>query len=114
MIPILYEHGDTEFLSEGIGRLVDCISCHVYEERNGIFECEFVYPIFGRHYSDIVEGRIIYCTHDETETEQPFDIYAHSAPIDGKVTFYAQHITYRCNKTVAMPFTATSASEAMY
>lgn len=114
MIPILYEHGETEFLSEGIGRLVDCISCHVYEERNGIFECEFVYPIFGRHYSDIVEGRIIYCTHDETETEQPFDIYAHSAPIDGKVTFYAQHITYRCNKTVAMPFTATSASEAMY
>ena len=114
MIPILYEHGETEFLSEGIGRLVDCISCHVYEERNGIFECEFVYPIFGRHYSDIVEGRIIYCTHDETETEQPFDIYAHSAPIDGKVTFYAQHITYRCNKMVAMPFTATSASEAMY
>ena len=114
MIPILYEHGETEFLSEGIGRLVDCISCHVYEERNGIFECEFVYPIFGRHYSDIVEGRIIYCTHDETGTEQPFDIYAHSAPIDGKVTFYAQHITYRCNKTVAMPFTATSASEAMY
>lgn len=114
MIPILYEHGETEFLSEGIGRLVDCISCHVYEERNGIFECEFVYPIFGRHYSDIVEGRIIYCTHDETETKQPFDIYAHSAPIDGKVTFFAQHITYRCNKTVAMPFTATSASEAMY
>lgn len=113
MIPVLYPHGEKEFLSEGIGRLADCISCHVYEERNGIFECEFVYPIFGRHYSDIVEGTVIYCTHDETGVPQPFDVYAHSAPIDGKVTFFAQHVTYRLNRAVAMPFTASSVVEAI-
>lgn len=114
MIPILFAHSETQFASNGIGRLSDCISCTVTEERNGIFECEFVYPITGERYSDIVEGTIVYCTHDETEVPQPFEVYAHSAPIDGKVTFYAHHISYRLNKIVCMPFTATSASEAIY
>ena len=114
MIPILFAHSETQFASNGIGRLSDCISCTVTEERNGIFECEFVYPITGERYSDIVEGTIVYCTHDETEVPQPFEVYAHSAPIDGKVTFYAHHISYRLNKIVCMPFTATSTSEAMY
>lgn len=113
MIPILFEHNETEFLSQGIGRLKDCISNTVTEERNGIFECEFVYPFFSKMYSEITEGRIIYCTHDETEIPQPFDIYAHSAPIDGKVTFYARHITYRQNRMVVMPFSASSVAEAM-
>lgn len=112
MIPILYEQGETEFISNGIGRLVDCLSCVVTEERDGIYECEFDYPMTGKHYEDIKEGCIIYCTHDHTQTPQPFDIYARSAPMSGAVTFYAHHISYRAGNVILEPFTASSASQA--
>ena len=111
MIPVLYRNEEKEFVTNGIGRLSDCISCTVTEERNGIYECEFVYPITGDRYEDIAEGCIIYCTHDETQIPQPFEIYGHTAPIDGQVTFYAHHISYKLNKLVVMPFTASSISE---
>lgn len=111
MIPVLYRNEEKEFVTNGIGRLSDCISCTVTEERNGIYECEFVYPITGDRYEDITEGCIIYCTHDETQIPQPFEIYGHTAPINGQVTFYAHHISYKLNKIVVMPFTASSITE---
>ncbi len=39
MIPIIYESSETDFISNGLGRLRDCMSCEVTEERNGIYEC---------------------------------------------------------------------------
>lgn len=113
MIPILYNGTESEFLTNGIGRLTDCISCVVAEERNGIYECEFEYPVTGAHFADIKEGRIIAVTHDENGDVQPFDIYKRSAEIDGNVTFSARHISYRLGWTVVMPFTATSCSQAL-
>lgn len=93
MIPILYESNETRFTSNGIGRLRDCISCAVTEERNGIFECDFEYPVTGAHYEDIIEGRIVYVTHDDTGIPQPFDIVGSTKPISGVVTFHAVHIS---------------------
>ena len=113
MIPILYDDGERSFISNGIGRLSDCISCTVTEERNGIYECEFVYPITGERYLDIEEGQIIYCTHDDTKVPQPFVIYGRSAPINGVVTFHAHHISYNLRTTVVKPFTASSITDAM-
>ena len=113
MIPILFKQSETEFSSNGLGRLTDCLSCVVTEERNGIFECEFSYPIAGRHYKDILLGRIIYATHDDTKTPQPFDIYKRSATIDGVVTFYARHIAYRLANVVLRPFTAESCAQTV-
>lgn len=113
MIPILYEGDETEFRSNGIGRLSDAIRCEVTEKRNGTYELELDYPISGSHYNDICEGDIIYTTHDETRRPQPFDIYARSAPLNGVVTFYAHHISYRLGKIVAKPFTASSCAQVM-
>lgn len=113
MIPVLFDHSETEFTSNGIGRLVDCVRCEVTEERNGIYECEFDYPITGRHYSDIQIDRIIYVTHDDSKEPQPFDIYRKTAPIDGIVTFYAHHISYRLGNVLLDPFTAPSCSIAL-
>lgn len=113
MIPILYPQSETRFRNNGIGRLVDCISCVVTEERNGIYECEFQYPVTGQHYADIQEGRIIFCTHDDTRTGQPFEIYKRSAEINGIVTFNASHISYRLSKVALEPFTATSCAHAL-
>ena len=113
MIPVLYNHAEKSFTSNGLGRLTDCTSCIVTEERNGVFECEFTYPIFGRHYDEIAEGCIIFVTHDNSGIPQPFDIYKRSVPINGEVTFSAAHVSYRLGKTVLMPYTATSCATAL-
>lgn len=113
MIPILYEQTEKEFTSGGLGFLADCTSFKVTQERNGIFECEFIYPITGPLYDQIQERRIVYATHDDSGEPQPFDIYARSAPIDGLVTFYAHHISYRLSNSVVMPFSANSCADAM-
>ena len=65
MIPILYDKNETAFASNGLGRLRDCISCVVTEERNGIYECDFEYPVTGAHYDEIQLGRIIGVTHGD-------------------------------------------------
>lgn len=113
MIPILYDQTEKQFTSGGLGFLADCTSCKVSHERNGVFECEFEYPITGPLYDKIQERRIIFATHDDSGDPQPFDIYARSAPINGIVTFYAHHISYRLSNAVVMPFSANSCADAM-
>lgn len=113
MIPILYEQTEKQFTSGGLGFLADCTSFKVSQERNGIFEAEFSYPITGPLYDKIQERAIVFATHDDSGDPQPFDIYARSAPIDGLVTFYAHHISYRLSNAVVMPFNATSCADAM-
>lgn len=95
MIPILFEATETSFATNGIARLRDCISCVVTEERNGVYECDFEYPIDGAHFEDIIPGRIIAVTHDESGDLQPFDIVSYSKPINGVASFHAVHISYR-------------------
>lgn len=113
MIPILYEEGTTDFSNNGIGRLSACISCTVNEKESGVYECQFKYPMTGIHYDDIKEGRIIYCTHDDTKTKQPFVIYKRLAPHNGVVTFYAHHVTYGLGNVILNPFEATTCAEAL-
>lgn len=98
MIPILYDSDETVFASNGLGRLRDCTSCVVTEERNGVYEVQFEVPVDGINFDRIQCGRIIAVTHDETNDIQPFDIYSYEKPINGKVTFHARHISYRLNK----------------
>lgn len=95
MIPILYESDELAFTSNGLGRLHDCISCVVTEERNGIYECDFEYPMDAEDFDMIKIGRIIGVTHDDNGDIQPFDIVSYSRPINGVVTFHCTHISYR-------------------
>lgn len=113
MTPILYDSDETSFLTGGIAYLADCTSCIVTEERNGVYECEFTYPCFGSLFSEIKEHRYIFATHDESGIGQPFEIYSRSEPINGLVTFYAHHISYKLSNLIVMPFTAGSCSSAM-
>lgn len=112
MIPILYTPYEVDFTSNGVGRLNDCVSCIVTEERNGIYECEFVYPITGKFYHEMItSGGCVAVFHDDNHDVQPFDIYKHTAPINGLVTFYAHHISYRLNNILVRPFTADNVVE---
>ncbi len=113
MTPILYESTETQFTSNGLGRLVDTISAIVVEERNGVYELEFEYPISGEKYELIKEGRIVAVTHDETGDIQPFILYKRTAKIDGIVTFNAYHLSYKLSNIVLQPFTANGIADAM-
>ena len=124
MIPILYTGTETSFTSNGLGRLTDIIECVCTEERNGIYEVEFTYPITGKFYrqmvsmvealsiGDYANSGIIACIHDDKHDIQPFDIYSVSSPIDGVATFNAHHVSYRLSGMVVTPFTATSCADA--
>ena len=112
MIPILYESNELAFVSGGLCRLPDVIECLVTEERNGIYECDFTYPVDGLHFDMIQPGRIIACTHDDRGDIQPFDIISYTKPIDGVVTFHAVHISYRQSLMVASGTSVNSLSDA--
>lgn len=114
MTPILYRKNETQFLSNGIGRLTDCLTCEVTEERNGIYECEFTYPVTGRWYQRMIDyGGTISVIHDDKKDRQPFDIYKYSLPINGIVTFNARHISYRLLTITVNPYTAASCLTAL-
>lgn len=114
MIPILYDKDETRFVTNGIGRLSDCTRAVVTEERNGIYELEFDYPITGAHFDEIIRGRIVACTHDDKHDIQPFVIYRRSVPdLNGIVTFNAHHISYKLNDVVVTPYTAESVVGAL-
>ena len=101
MIPILYDHFETDFSSNGLGRLDECISCRVKEIVNGEYELEFQYPITGRLFQRLVNyGGVVCVTHDHTGDVQPFDIYKYSAPTSGVVTFSAHHVSYRLSNLI--------------
>lgn len=112
MIPIIYESGETAYVSNGLGRLRDCIDCKCSEERNGIYEVDFSYPVDGANFDLIQCGRIIGVTHDETGDVEPFDIVSYSKPISGVVSFHAVHISYRQRGIVANGTNINSLADA--
>lgn len=111
MIPILFEHDETNFSSNGLGRLAECTSCIPVEERNGIKELTLTYPTTGRMFDKLIVGRIIYTTHDSTQDPEPYDIYAITATNEGFCEVKAAHISYRLNNTVLKPFEASSCAD---
>lgn len=100
MIPILYDANEMYFESNGLGRLRDCVSFKVTEERNGVFEADFEVPVQGQNYDRILLGRSVAAKYDDSEDLQPFDIVSCSKPVNGIVTFHAVHINYRQSKLV--------------
>lgn len=112
MIPILYEKDETRFTTNILCRLRDATSVVVTEERNGLYECDFDYPVGGANYEQIQLGRIIAVEHDDTNDVQPFDIVSYTKPINGIVSFHAVHISYRQSKIVASGQNVTSLEAA--
>ena len=106
MTPYLYDSSESSFLSNGIGNLADAAKCKVKEQRNGEFELEMEYPVSGILFDQIRIGRYITARPAPFRDQQPFEIYKITKPMDGLVTVYAQHISYRLSKIPLNPFTA--------
>ena len=113
MIPVLYNEEEMEFITQGLGALSDAISCKVVEELNGSYELTMQYPVTGLHFSDIILNRLILADHVPSRQSEPFQIYKISKPINGIVTIYAEHISYRLSYVPVSPFTANTCVEAL-
>lgn len=94
MKPILYSADETDFSKNGIGILVDTISCVITEERNGLFELVMEYPITGQHAEHIHEDMIIKAIANDRDGQQLFRLYRSSKPISGITAWRAEHISY--------------------
>lgn len=113
MIPILYHSTETTFTARGLGSLSDAQKCIVQEERNGVYELFMIYPINGIHYTEIQLRSLILAKPNPNDQAQPFRVYRISKPLNGKVSIYAQHISYDLGGVGLSPFTAKSVTEAM-
>lgn len=113
MIPILYSKDETEWTSNGLGRLADASSCVVTEERNGIYELEMTYPMYGVHFSDIQVDCYIKTICSAKHDYQLFRVYSITKPINGKCTIYAHHVSYQMLLIPVMPFTAIGAVQTL-
>lgn len=111
MIPVLYSE-QAELSYKRIGALVDAISCHVVEERNGRFYLEMEYPINGQFGDQIANGRVIEALTSERETETNyFYILNHETDISGIVHVYAEQVLlHRCRKIIVASIQTISAS----
>lgn len=103
MIPILFANDETDFSTNGIGRL-ECLSCKVTEERNGIYELEAVIPVDGNHAADVAMDSILGVIPHDGGTIQGFRVYEITKPLNGKFEVYARHISYQLLNIPTMPF----------
>ena len=90
MIPILYKPD----AKTKIGWLAEASDCQCTEERNGVFELEFQYPMLGRHAADLVIDRYVKAKPNASAANQFFHIRKVSKPIDGMFTVSCEHISY--------------------
>lgn len=108
MIPILYDANlqDAWTISNGIGRLNDCLSCRVTEERNGEYTLEAEYPLNGIHAEKIATQRIIKARAGDKSDLQCFRIQR-ITPGMKTMQIYANHVSYDLSFYPVKPFTAT-------
>lgn len=90
MIPILYKPD----AKTKIGWLAEASDCQCTEERNGVFELEFLYPMLGRYAADLVIDRYVKAKPNATAANQFFHIRKVSKPINGMFTVSCEHISY--------------------
>lgn len=100
------------FTTLGLGKLTDCISCEVKEERNGEYELMMEYPMDGVHFSEIENRSIIWAKPNYTDDPQAFRVYQITSPIDGVIEVNAAHISYDLSGVPVAPFTAQNCAAA--
>ena len=107
MIPVLYEEYETEYISNGLGRLSDAISCIITQNKAGTYELVMQYPLDGIHANEITNNRIIYAVPERGKGPQPFKIRNIEKTIDGKMSVTARHNCYDLNYYACRQFGQT-------
>ena len=112
MFPVVFAPNSQEFNSHGQGVLIDCLSCEVTEERNGIYELTLTYPSSGHHADALVNDAVIKATSHRGDEGQLFRIYEVTTNFDGHIEVQARHISYQLGFIPCAPFSASSVIEA--
>lgn len=94
MIPRLYGSKEKTFEHNGIGVLINTVSCLVTEEQNGMYELELTYTVGSFLCNLIVEDNIIKAKANEEHNPQLFRIFWVSEEINGTIIAKAEHISY--------------------
>lgn len=103
LMAILYKANETDFTHFGLGPLSDATSIIVTEERNGMFELEMQYPVSGRQFKELKNGRLIKADAGYILKDQRFKIIRITKPLKGMVTVYAEHISYLAKDLALKP-----------
>ena len=111
MKPILFPSNATTFTTNGLGTL-DCISCKVTEERNGMYEREMEIAQSANHATEIEMSSIIVVIPSVGATKQAFRVYKITKPINEIFKVYAQHISYQLSYIPVFPFEVTASASA--
>lgn len=111
MKPILYSTTESNFTSNGIGTL-DCLTCTVKEERNGLFELEATISELAYHASSIQPNSIIKSKVPDQTDMQLFRVYKIKKSLTGQYVISAQHISYQLNYIPTMPFSVEGSQSA--
>ena len=113
MKPILFSPSANVFDTNGIGRLADALTCKTHEARNGENELEMTYPVTGAHFSDIKHSSIIVAKPSARRGNQAFRVCKITKPINGRVTIFAQHLSYQLSFIPVSPFSAQNLTNAL-
>ena len=111
MRPILFDKTASDFTTNGLGRL-DCISCKVTEERNGLFELEAEVAEAGDNAAKVAIDIYIVAQPAPEKPFQPFRVYKIMKNIGGTFTVYAQHRSYQLSNIPSMPFSVAASPSA--
>lgn len=90
----LYDQTESSFSSMGRGPIADALSCKVSYSDSGAYELELEYPVNGPLHNYLVHRAIIYAKPNRVRGFQPFRIDEISRPTNGKIRYYAKHISY--------------------
>ena len=114
MIPILYEDFETDYITNGIGRLADVREATVTENMTtGDFNLELTYPVGGVFYRELRYNRTIKCPAMDGEKPQLFDIHEITDNMDGTVEVFARHVKHRLYGVPIKNFSATGIDAAV-
>lgn len=114
MIPRIFGSIESDFSTNGVGALLNTISCEVKEEVNGTYELNAVILGNDPRISHVRVGNIITAKPNMTDPVQAFVIESVEKGINGEVNVYATHIAQHLAKLIPVsPFTANSLANTL-
>lgn len=90
--PVLFESSESDFTTQGIGVLTDCLSVEVTNEFNELPELKLDYLATGDIANELVKDRIIMADVGEGYLKQLFRIDSVKKSIDNKIEVTASHV----------------------
>lgn len=113
MIPILFNHDATSFMTHGIGDLMETTACESIVNADGEYELELQYPADGPMIPYLLINNIIVAKVNDHGANQAFRIYGISKAINSLVTVKCQHLSYDLSCAPAMHYESTTCSDAL-